>query len=208
MSQMSKHLRVLTALIMALAILVCAVPASIFAESSETAEALEVVSSYPYTTTTKVKVNLRASRSTRSTLLKKIPAKTQITVKAVKGSWAEVEYKKYSGYVKTDYIVLKEVKKVKVTATPSPAPTLSPEEDAGGYQVMQKGDKGAKVTAKSECGCVFEAETDFLGDFEVRGLPTNKEFTVTIEAPGFQTRVLTCRTNAAFNLGEIYLEKI
>jgi NAD-dependent dihydropyrimidine dehydrogenase PreA subunit len=68
--------------------------------------------------------------------------------------------------------------------------------------------KGAKITAKSECGCVFEAETDFLGDFEVRGLPTNKEFTVTIEAPGFQTRVLTCRTNAAVNLGEIYLEKI
>ena len=68
--------------------------------------------------------------------------------------------------------------------------------------------KGAKVTAKSECGCVFEAETDFLGDFEVRGLPSNKEFTVTIEAAGFKTRTLTCRTNAAVNLGEIYLEKI
>ena len=150
MSQLRKHLRVLTALVMALALLVCAVPASIFAESSDTAEALEVVSSYPYTTTTKVKVNLRAGRSTRSTLIKKIPAKTEITVKAVKGSWAEVEYKKYSGYVKTDYIVLKEVKKVKVTATPTPAPTLSPEEDAGGYQVLQKGDKGAKVTALQE----------------------------------------------------------
>ena len=151
MSQMSKHLRVLTALIMALAILVCAVPASIFAESSETAEALEVVSSYPYTTTTKVKVNLRAGRSTRSTLVKKIPAKAEITVKAVKGSWAEVEYQsKYNGYVKTDYIVLKEVKKVKVTPTPTPTPTLSPEEDAGGYQVLQKGDKGAKVTALQE----------------------------------------------------------
>ena len=150
MSQLRKHLRVLMVLVMALALLVCAVPASIFAESSDTAEALEVVSSYPYTTTTKVKVNLRAGRSTRSTLIKKIPAKTEITVKAVKGSWAEVEYKKYSGYVKTDYIVLKEVKKVKVTATPTPAPTLSPEEDAGGYQVLQKGDKGAKVTALQE----------------------------------------------------------
>lgn len=150
MSQLRNHLRVLTALVMALALLACAVPATIFAETSTTAEALEVVSSYPYTTTTKVKVNLRAGRSTRSTLLKKIPAKTQIVVKAVKGSWAEVEYKKYSGYVKTDYIVLKEVKKVKVTATPTPVPTLSPEEDAGGYQVLQKGDKGAKVTALQE----------------------------------------------------------
>ena len=36
----------------------------------------------------------------------------------------------------------------------------------------------------------------------------SSEFTITIEAPGFQTRVLTCRTNAAVNLGEIYLEKI
>ena len=150
MSQLSKHLRVLTALVMALTILACAVPASIIAESSDTAEALEVVSSYPYTTTTKVKVNLRAGRSTRSTLLKKVPANAQITVKAVKGSWAEVEYKNYSGYMKTDYIVLKEVKKIKVTPTPTPAPTLSPEEDAGGYQILQKGDKGAKVTALQE----------------------------------------------------------
>ena len=150
MSQLRNHLRVLTALIMALALLVCAVPASIFAETSTTAEALEVVSSYPYTTKTKAKVNLRAGRSTRSTLLKKIPSGAEIIVKAVKGSWAEVDYKKYSGYVKTDYIILKEVKKVKVTATPTPVPTLSPEEDAGGYQVLQKGDKGVKVTALQE----------------------------------------------------------
>ena len=151
MSQLRNHLRLLTALIMALAIVVCAVPAPAFAVTgSGTEEASETVSSYPYTTTAKVKVNLRASRSTRSTLLKKIPAGAQITVKAVKGSWAEVEYKQYSGYVKTDYIVLKEVKKVKATATPSPVPTLSPEEDAGGYQVLQKGDKGETVTALQE----------------------------------------------------------
>ena len=73
MSQLRNHLRVLTALVMALAVLACAVPASIFAGSPAAAEALEVVSSYPYTTTTKVKVNLRAGRSTRSTLIKKIP---------------------------------------------------------------------------------------------------------------------------------------
>ena len=151
MSQLRNHLRLLTALIMALAVIVCAVPAPAFAATgSGTEEAAETVSSYPYTTTAKVKVNLRASRSTRSTLLKKIPAGARITVKAVKGSWAEVEYKQYSGYVKTDYIVLKEVKKVKATATPSPVPTLSPEEDAGGYQILQKGDKGETVTALQE----------------------------------------------------------
>ena len=151
MTQLKRHLRTLTALAAALAILACAMPAVVSAETgAETAETLETVSSYPYTTKTKVKVNLRSGRSTRSTLLKKIPAGAEITVNAVKGSWAEVTYGKYSGYVKTDYIVLKEVKKVKVTPTPTPAPTLSPEEDAGGYQVLQKGDSGSAVTALQE----------------------------------------------------------
>ncbi len=151
MSQLKRRLRTLTALMMALAVIACAVPTVVFAASgTETTEALETVSSYPYTTKTKVKVNLRAGRSTRSTLLKKIPAGAEITVNAVKGSWAEVTYKKYTGYVKTDYIVLKEVKKVKVTPTPTPAPTLSPEEDAGGYQVLKKGDSGDSVTALQE----------------------------------------------------------
>ena len=151
MSQLKIRLRTLTALVAALTLLVCAVPGRGFAASgSEKTETLETVSSYPYTTTTKVKVNLRASRSTRSTLLKKIPANAEITVNGVKGSWAEVQYQKYSGYVKTDYIVLKEVKKVKVTPTPTPAPTLSPEEDAGGYQILQKGAEGAAVTALQE----------------------------------------------------------
>ena len=152
MSQLKKRLRMMTALTMALAVLACAVPVCVYAATgTETTEALETVSSYPYTTKTKVKVNLRSGRSTRSTLVKKIPAGAEIIVKAVKGSWAEIEYKsKYTGYVKTDYIVLKEVKKVKVTPTPKPSPTLSPEEDAGGYQVLQKGDSGAAVTSVQE----------------------------------------------------------
>ena len=151
MSQLKNRLRALAALLAALTILVCAVPATVFAASTGTStEVLETVSSYPYTTKTKVKVNLRSRRSTRSVLLKKIPAGAEITVKAVKGSWAEIEYKKYSGYVMTEYIVLKEVKKVKVTATPTPVPTLSPEEDAGGYKILQKGSSGAEVTALQE----------------------------------------------------------
>lgn len=150
MSQLRNHLRTLTALAAALAIFACAVPAAPVFVASAAAEETETVSSYPYTTTTKDKVNLRASRSTRSTLVKKIPKGASITVKAVKGSWAEVTYGKYSGYVITDYIVLKEVKKVKETPTPTPVPTLSPEEDAGGYQALQKGDKGESVTALQE----------------------------------------------------------
>ena len=151
MSQLKNRLRMLAALLAALTILVCAVPVSVFAETQTTqTEVTETVSSYPYTTKTRVKVNLRSRRSTRSVLLKKIPAGAEIVVKAVKGSWAEVEYKNYSGYVMTEYIVLKEVKKVKVTPTPTPVPTLTPEEDAGGYQVLKKGSSGADVTALQE----------------------------------------------------------
>ena len=153
MSQLKIRLRTLMAIVAALTLLVCAVPVTGFtATGSEQAaeETLETVSSYPYTTKTKVKVNLRASRSTRSTLLKKIPADAEITVNAVKGSWAEVQYKKYSGYVKTDYIVLKEVKKVKPTPTPTPVVTLSPAEDAGGYTILQKGAEGAEVRSLQE----------------------------------------------------------
>ena len=68
--------------------------------------------------------------------------------------------------------------------------------------------KGAKVTVTcQESGKVYETETDFLGDFEVRGLPTNKFFTVKIEKEGYQAKELECRTAAAVNLEEIYLEK-
>lgn len=151
MSQLRKTLRTLTALAAALAILACAVPATLSAAAENAAEETqETVSSYPYTTTTKDKVNLRASRSTRGALVKKIPAGAEITVKSVKGSWAAVDYKDYSGYVMTDYIVLKEVKKVKVTPTPTPVPTLTPEEDAGGYQILKNGDSGEAVTALQE----------------------------------------------------------
>ena len=68
--------------------------------------------------------------------------------------------------------------------------------------------KGAKVTVKcDECGKEYVTETDFLGDFEVQGLPTNKPFTVTIEAEGCKPAVLTCKTAGSVNFGEIALEK-
>ena len=68
--------------------------------------------------------------------------------------------------------------------------------------------KGAKVTCKcDECGTTRETVTDFLGDFEFQGLPTNKPFTVTVEADGYKPCVLTCRTAGSVNFGEIALEK-
>ncbi|MBQ9253110.1 MAG: peptidoglycan-binding protein [Clostridia bacterium] len=115
-----------------------------------TPEPMETVSSYPYTTVTRESVNLRQSKSVRATLLKKIPQGAEIIVRANSGTWAEVEYKGITGYVKNEYIVLKEVKKVKVTPTPTPVPTLSPEESAAEYLVLEKGIEGAEVKALQE----------------------------------------------------------
>ena len=110
----------------------------------------EIVSSYPYTTVTKEKVNLRQSRSTTSTLLKKIPAGAEISVLSKNGSWVEVEYKNTKGWCVAEYIQLKTVKKVKVTATPTPVPTLTPEENAGGYPILKKGSTGRFVRSLQE----------------------------------------------------------
>ena len=114
------------------------------------AEEAEIVSSYPYTTTARVTVNLRAARSVKSGLLKRIPEGAEITVLAKNGNWAQAEYKGSKGWVRTEYIVLKTVKKIKVTPTPTPVPTLSPEEDAGGYIILRRGSTGPEVQALQE----------------------------------------------------------
>ena len=114
------------------------------------AEEAEIVSSYPYTTTARVTVNLRAARSVKSGLLKRIPEGAEITVLAKNGNWAQAEYKGSKGWVRTEYIVLKTVKKIKVTPTPTPIPTLSPEEDAGGYIILRRGSTGPEVQALQE----------------------------------------------------------
>ena len=126
------------------------IPAAGFGISARAEEEMEIVGSYPYTTVTKDSVNLRARKSTSSELLKKIPKGAEISVKSVSGSWAAVDYGKLSGYVRTDYIVLKKVQKIRVTPTPTPVPTLSPEEDAGGYIILRSGMSGSEVRALQE----------------------------------------------------------
>ena len=120
------------------------------AVTAVTPEPMETVSGYPYDTITREKVNLRDSRSVRATLLKKIPQGATISVLANSGTWAQVEYKGVQGYVKNEYIVLKQVKKVKVTPTPTPAPSLSPEESAAEYLILEKGIEGPEVKALQE----------------------------------------------------------
>ena len=147
--QQKKQIRRVFSIIAAL--ILCVLTVSILPDRAAADDGeMEIVSSYPYTTVTRTSVNLRASRSIRSGLLKKIPAGATITVHGTKGSWAQVDYGKYSGYVMSEFIVLKKVQKVKATPTPTPVPTLSPEENAGGYIILRKGSSGSEVRALQE----------------------------------------------------------
>jgi len=52
-----------------------------------------------------------------------------------------------------------------------------------------------------------EARTNDFGDFEFEGLADNQEYTVKIEAPGYQARSLKAKTLKDVYLGEIVLKK-
>ena len=131
MTQLKKNL--LRGLAAMLAVVLCLTGAAVTGsiEPAAAEEEQEIVPSYPYTTVTKVKVNLRRSRSVNSELIYRIPAGMQITVTEKNGNWVHVEYGKYKGWLRGEYIVLKTVKKIRVTPTPTPIPTLTPEENAG-----------------------------------------------------------------------------
>ena len=141
--------RLFRGMLLILALVLCL--AGVIGETQyASAEEPEIVDSYPYTTVTRVKVNLRAARSVKSALLKRIPEGAEITVSEKIGNWAHVEYSGTKGWVRTEYIVLKTVQKIRATPTPTPVPTLSPEEDAGGYIILRKGSAGPEVQALQE----------------------------------------------------------
>ena len=87
MFKLKKSLHILPVLAMVIVLAFGMIPAAAGAagdkSEAEPTATLEIVSSYPYTTKTKVKVNLRASRSVRSELLAHIPAGAEITVNSV-----------------------------------------------------------------------------------------------------------------------------
>ena len=110
-----------------------------------TAPTVETVTGYPYETTAKNAVNIREARDRTSKILGKIPGGATVTVTGVKGSYAGVIYHDVTGFVKHEYLNLKNV--VKPTPSPTPVPTLSPLEDASGYVVLQRGSNGPEVKA-------------------------------------------------------------
>jgi len=66
--------------------------------------------------------------------------------------------------------------------------------------------KGAKVTLQSKAGKKISAtETDFLGDFEFKGLARDAEYVVRAEFEGYVAKEIAVRTNASLNVGELML---
>ena len=122
--------------------------AAMIMESAVTAVP-ETVESYPYETTTRDKVNLREKASTGARLLDQIPAGDTLRVKSVTGDWARVSWNGKDGYVNTQYLYMKTVtgKAAKATASPTPVPTLTPDEQASYYFVLSEGSSGEAVTA-------------------------------------------------------------
>jgi Fe-S-cluster-containing dehydrogenase component len=66
---------------------------------------------------------------------------------------------------------------------------------------------GAKVTLMSKADQkVLTATTDFLGDFEFKGLVTGTEYTLRAEFDGYRAKEISVRIDASVNVGELVLE--
>jgi Fe-S-cluster-containing dehydrogenase component len=66
--------------------------------------------------------------------------------------------------------------------------------------------RGANVTLQAKEGKkILSTETDFLGDFEFKGLATNAEYLLRAEYEGYLAKEVTVRTDASRNVGELVL---
>jgi len=65
--------------------------------------------------------------------------------------------------------------------------------------------ENVSVTLSSD-GTKETVKTDNYGDFEFEGLPEDTEYTVTVEAPGYETQKLNARTKIDVYLGDIILQ--
>ena len=52
---------------------------------------------------------------------------------------------------------------------------------------------------------VSATETDFLGDFEFKGLARDTDYIVRAEFEGYVAKEVTVRTDASLNVGELML---
>jgi Fe-S-cluster-containing dehydrogenase component len=66
--------------------------------------------------------------------------------------------------------------------------------------------EGVKVTLKGD-GTDMSTTTDFLGDFEFKGLEADKAFTLTIEYDGYKSQTIDVKTDTDKNIGEVLLSQ-
>ena len=103
---------------------------------------------YPYQTVATSSVNLRKTASTSAKKLTTVPKGATITVIQISGSWANVTYGSYTGWVMKQYIQVATI--VKATAAPTAGATMNPAESADSYQLLQSGAEGDQVMALQE----------------------------------------------------------
>lgn len=66
--------------------------------------------------------------------------------------------------------------------------------------------RGAKVTLQSKADeKILATDTDFLGDFEFKGLVKGAEYLLRAEYEGYLAKEITVRTDASLNVGEMVL---
>ncbi len=66
--------------------------------------------------------------------------------------------------------------------------------------------QGVKVTLKGD-SVEKSCTTDFLGDFEFKGLPAGKAFKLTIEYNGYKSQIIDIKTDTDKNIGEVLLNR-
>jgi len=64
--------------------------------------------------------------------------------------------------------------------------------------------KDVKVTLKGD-GTELTTTTDFLGDFEFKGLEAGKAFRITLEYDGYKSQTIDVKTDTDENIGEVLL---
>ncbi len=113
---------------------------------SSSSSSSQEVAGYPYQTTATTAVNLRQSASTSAKRLTTVPRGATVTVHKLSGSWANVTYGSYTGWLMKEYIKTATV----VVATPAPAPEISNPMEGMTYQTLQNGSDGEQVMALQE----------------------------------------------------------
>lgn len=66
--------------------------------------------------------------------------------------------------------------------------------------------EGVRVTLKGD-GTEMTTTTDFLGDFEFKGLESNQSYQVIIEHDGYASQTINIKTDIDKNLGEVILKQ-